>query len=71
MISKKYGVRIYPIPDSDRIRIKQTVYSSKGRRYVVDTTEDGEHREAHINVDNTAGIADAVRRALRGELERG
>ena len=67
----RYGVRIYPIPESDRIRIKQTVYSPESRRYVVDTTEDGEHREAHINVDNTAGIADAVRRALRGELERG
>jgi len=68
---KKYGVRIYPIPDTDRIRIKQTVYSPKSQRYTVDTTENGEHREAHIHLDDTAGIADAVRRALRGELERG
>jgi len=67
----KYGVRIYPIPDSDRIRIKQTVRRPGSRRYVIDTMEDGEHREAHIDVGDTAGIADAVRRALRGELERG
>ena len=67
---KKYGVRIYPILDTDRIRIKQTVYSPKSQRYTVDTIENGEHREAHINLDDTAGIADAVRRALRGDLER-
>lgn len=68
---KKYGVRIYPIPDTDRIRIKQTIYSPESQRYTVDTTENGEHREAHVNLDDTAGIADAVRRALRGRLKRG
>ena len=67
----KCGVRIYPIADSDVIRIKQTVKKPESPRYVVDTLEDGEHREAHISVDDTAGIADAVRRALRGKLKRG
>ena len=64
----KYGVRIYPIADSDVIRIKQTVKRPESPRYVVDTLEDGTHREKHISVDDLAGIADAVRRALRGEL---
>jgi len=64
----KYGVRIYAMPDSDVILIKQTVKRSESPRYVVDALEDGAHREAHINVDDTAGIADAVRRALRGGL---
>ena len=64
----KYGVRIYAMPDSDVILIKQTVKRSESLRYVVDALEDGAHREAHINVDDTAGIADAVRRALRGGL---
>jgi len=67
----KYGVRIYPISNSDIIRVKQTIRRPESPRYVVDTMEDGEHREVHINVHDTAGIADAVRRALRGELERG
>jgi len=64
----KYGVRIYDMPDLNVILIKQTVKRPESPRYVVDTLEDGTHREAHIRVDDTAGIADAVRRALRGEL---
>ncbi len=68
---KKYGVRIYPILDTDRIRIKQTVYSSKSKSYTVDTMEDGEHREKHVNLHATVGIADAVRQALGGKLKRG
>jgi len=64
----KYGVRIYDMPDSNVILIKQTVKRPESPRYVIDTLEDGTHREAHIRVSGTAGIADAVRRALRGEL---
>jgi len=64
----KYGVRIYALPDSDVILIKQTVKRPQSLRYVVDALEDGTHRETHINVDDTTGIADAVRQALRGEL---
>jgi len=64
----KYGVRIYALPDSDVILIKQTVKRPESLRYVVDALEDRAHREAHINVDDTAGIAGAVRQALRGEL---
>lgn len=67
----RYGVRIYPTPDSDRIRIKQTIKRSGSQTYVVDRMEDGEQREKHVNVGDAAGIADAVQRALRGELTRG
>jgi len=65
----KYGVRIYPLPDSDVILIKQTVKRPESPRYVIDTLLDGTHREAHISVDDTVSIADAVRQALRGELK--
>jgi len=68
VIPNKYGVRIYALPDSDVILIKRTVERPESLRYVVDALEDGTHREAHINVDDTVGIADAVRQALRGEL---
>ena len=66
----KYGVRIYAMPDSDVILIKQTIKRPESPRYVVDVLEDGLHREAHIAVDDTAGIADAVRHALKGELRK-
>ena len=68
MVPNKYGVRIYDMPDSNVILVKQTVKRPESPRYVVDTLEDGTHREAHIRVDDTTSIADAVRRALRGEL---
>ena len=67
-MSNKYGVRIYPMPDSNVILIKQTIKTAESPRYIVDTRKDGTHREAHISVDDTVGIADAVRRALRGKL---
>jgi len=55
----KYGVRIYDMPGSNVILIKQTFKRPESPRYVIDTLEDGTHREAHIGVDDTAGIADA------------
>ena len=65
----KYGVRIYDMPDSDTINIKQTVKRPESPRYVVDTLEDGTHRgEVFISLDDTGSIADAIRCALRGEL---
>jgi len=64
----KYGVRIYAMPDSDVILIKQTVRKPESPRYVIDTLQDGTHREAHIRWEDTVGIADTVRQALRGEL---
>jgi len=68
MMPNRYGVRIYPIEGSEVIRIKQTVKRPKHPRYVVDTLKDGTHREAHIKVNDAAAIADAVQRALRGNL---
>jgi len=57
----KYGVRIYAMPDSDVILIKQTAKRAGSPRYVIDSLPDGTHREAHISADDTVGIADAVR----------
>ena len=65
----KYGVRIYPL-DNQVILIKQTVKRDSSGVYVVDTMEDGEHREAHVPVDDDAAIASAVRDALHGLLLR-
>jgi len=65
---KKYGVRIYAMPDSDVILIKQTVKRPGSPRYTIDTLEDGTHREKHVGTDDSACIADAVRAALKGKL---
>ena len=65
----KYGVRIYPL-DSKVILVKQTVKKEGALTYVIDTTSDGEHREAHVEIDNDQEIAEAVRAALSGGLRR-
>lgn len=65
----KYGVRIYPL-DDQVILIKQTVKREVSGVYVVDTLDGGEHREAHVSIDNDKDIAEAVRTALRGGLLR-
>lgn len=66
-MADKFGVRIYKMPDSEVILIKQTV--KKAGRYVIDTLQDGTHREIHVSLDDTVGIADAVRKAIRGKLQ--
>ncbi len=63
----KYGVRIYPL-DSEIILIKQTVKKPGAQTYVIDTLSDGTHWEAHVNMSDSAGIADAVRKAVEGKL---
>jgi hypothetical protein len=65
----KYGVRIYPL-DSKVILMKQTVKKKGSPTYVVDTTSAGDHREAHVEIDDDREIAEAVRAALRGKLRR-
>lgn len=65
----KYGVRIYPL-DSKVILVKQTVKKGGSPTYVVDTTSGGEHREAHVRIDDDREIAESVRAALRGGLRR-
>lgn len=67
-MSNKYGVRIYGMPDSHVILIKQAVKRANSPRYVIDALEDGTHREKHVSVADSASIADAVRAALRGGL---
>lgn len=64
----KYGVRIYPLDDKV-ILVKQTVRKEGSPTYVVDTTSGGQHREAHIKIDDDQEIAEAVRAALRGRLK--
>lgn len=67
-MSDKFGVRVYKMPDSDVLVIKQTV--KKSGRYVIDLLKDGAHREVHVSLDDTVGIADGIRKALRGKLTR-
>jgi hypothetical protein len=55
------GARVYRL-DTHRILVKQTVQTLQGR-YVID-----EQRERHVNLDNDAAIAQAIRDALAGEL---
>jgi hypothetical protein len=64
----KYGVRIYAMPDSDVILIKQTVKRPRSPRYIIDTLDDGTHREKHVRIDDSASIAAAVQAALKGKL---
>lgn len=66
----KYGVRIYPL-DSKVILIKQTVKKVGSPSYILDTLSDGDHREAHVDIDDDREIAEAIRAALRGSLKRG
>jgi len=65
-MTDNFGVRIYKMPDSEVLVIKQTI--KKSGRYVIDTLKDGTHREVHISLDDTVGIADSIRKAVRGKL---
>jgi len=64
----KYGARIYPL-DLEVILIKQTIKKPGSSNYVIDRLEDGRHREKHVTWEDSLDIADAVRRALRAELQ--
>jgi len=66
---EKYGVRIYPL-NGDVILFKQTIKNTSSGVYVVDTTTNGDHREAHVSLNSDKDIADAVRTALKGGLQR-
>jgi hypothetical protein len=67
-MANKYGVRIYPVPDSDQIIIRQTIRRPDSPRYVIDIREDGMYRQTFQSVNDTESVMDAVRQALRGEL---
>ncbi len=68
-MNNKYGVRIYPL-DNKVILVKQTVRKNGSASYVIDTFANGDHREAHVDILNDREIADAVRTALHGGLQR-
>jgi len=67
-MANRYGVRIYPVPDSDQIMIRQTVKRPDSPCYVIDTREDGRYRQTFRNVNDTASVIDAIRQALKGKL---
>ena len=68
-MNSKYGVRIYPL-DDEVILIKQTIKKAGSNFYRVDIAADGQHREAHVNINSDEEIAKAVRAALKGGLKR-
>lgn len=68
-MNDKYGVRIYPL-NTKVILIKQTVRKNGSPSYVVDKMANGDHREAHVDINDDREIADAVRTALNGSLQR-
>lgn len=68
-MNDKYGVRIYPLRGKI-ILVKQTVKKIGAASYVVDTMVNGDHREAHVHINNDKDIAEAVRLALKGNLKR-
>jgi hypothetical protein len=68
-VNDKFGVRIYPL-QGKVILVKQTVKKNGASDYVIDTMANGDHREAHVNINNDKDIAEAVRQALKGILKR-
>ena len=65
----KHGARIYGL-NTGTVLIKQTIKSGPKYtdEYVVDTRPDGSHIEEHVDWDDDARIASALRRALQGTL---
>lgn len=63
--TQKYGARVYLMSDGV-ILVKQTVKRGAGQNdpYVID-----EHREAHVEPGDDAGLGRTIRYALDGKLE--
>ena len=57
----KHGARVYEI--GDKVLIKQTVLRGTPAEYVID-----EHKERHIEQNDDAAIAAAIRDAIAGKL---
>lgn len=64
--SEKFGARVYPL-GKKRLVIKQTVKSGTGYTDRYKAT-DPYHHERHVNVNDDAAIAQAIREALTGTL---
>jgi hypothetical protein len=58
----KFGARVYLLP-SKKLLVKQTTLRGEPPEYVID-----EHKEQHVSVNNDVAIADAIRKAVSGEL---
>ena len=71
MTNDLYGARVYRM-DQDRILVKQTIKKenriTSSERYVIDTLNDGAHKESHVDINDDKAIADGIRRALDGQL---
>lgn len=65
--STPYGARVYKI-DEKTILIKQTVKKRRDQNspYVID-----EQKETHVDITDDAAIANALRRAICGQLPKG
>jgi hypothetical protein len=58
----KHGARVFPL-NNGKALVKQTVYKSQSNQYVIDG-----HRERHVDLNNDAEVAGAIRDALAGQL---
>ena len=60
----RYGARVYPLTGSKAL-VKQTVKNGTAQNadYVID-----EHRERHVDLNDDARVAQAIRDALLGAL---
>ncbi len=63
--TKKFGARVYQLKGGV-ILVKQTVKSGAG--YTDDYVVDGQ-KERHVNPDDDAALAQAIRDALAGNLK--
>ena len=63
---RRFGARVYPIPDSNRARVKQTVKddNDSNDEYVID-----DDRERFVDLNNDAAVAQAIRDSLAGNLQ--
>jgi len=60
----KFGARVYPLANGKAL-VKQTIKSGPNMNddYVIDG-----HKEKYINLNNDAEVAEAIRKALAGQL---
>lgn len=68
-MSEKYGARVVNLPPNV-ILVEQTKFSDKQGRYVIDHEPNGNKIERHVKRDDDHALAEAVRAALDGRLNK-
>ena len=71
MIEIRYGVRISGLDGGDTVLVEQTWREHPGsgnNRFTLNHPPDGKRFFRHVKFDDDAGIAEAVRDALKGQL---